>query len=67
MILVYGFVQYLKKMMNCNRCSIDMLKDVGLDTLRLTSRKTRLTIMSKLSHDLVYVDNLKLLNRHSGQ
>lgn len=66
MILVYGFVQYLKKMMNCNRCSIDMLKDVGLDTLRLTSRKTRLTIMSKLSHDLVYVDNLKLLNRHSG-
>ena len=66
MILVYGFVQYLKKMMNCNRCSIDMLKDVGLDTLRLTSRKTRLTIMAKLSHDLVDVDNLKLLNRHSG-
>ena len=65
MILVYGFVQYLKKMMNCNRCSIDMLKDVGLDTLRLTSRKTRLTIMAKLSHDLVDVDNLKLLNRHS--
>ena len=66
MILVYGFVQYLKKMMNCNRCSIDMLKDVGLDTLRLTSRKTRLTIMSKLSHDLVDVDNSKLLIRHSG-
>lgn len=53
-------------MMNCNWCFIDMLKDVGLDILRLILRKIRLIIMLKLSYDLVYVDNLKFLNCYFG-